>query len=112
MIDNYVPEYQEPRERWLHGYFNWTEEKDITKAERHTARDGFDAGANWAEKQRQADIQEIRYQAWKEYNERREKGYTEGQLKTFMAGMCVMWRLCKVENRPLFTYGPDSKPKE
>jgi len=50
-MTDYVEEYQEPRERWLHGYFNWTEESDITDAERHTARDGFDAGANWAERQ-------------------------------------------------------------
>ena len=50
-MTDYVEEYQEPRERWLHGYFNWTEEADITSAERHTARDGFDAGAHWAERQ-------------------------------------------------------------
>lgn len=46
--DVYDKRFEKPREQWLGGYFNWTDEKDITKAERHTARDGFDAGANWA----------------------------------------------------------------
>lgn len=111
-MDDYVEEFKEPRERWLWGYFNWTDEKDITEAERHTAQDGFDAGATWAEKQSQADKQKIRNAAWAEFEKKRDNGWTEEQQKCFMAGMCVMWRLCEFENSPLFTYGPDSKPKE
>lgn len=46
----YIDAFKDIRERWLAGYFSWTESKDITEAELHTARDGFDAGANWQEK--------------------------------------------------------------
>lgn len=55
-MEDYDERFKEPREQWLHGYFNWTEEKDITDAERHTARDGFDAGANWVTKKQKTAI--------------------------------------------------------
>lgn len=55
---------------------------------------------------------EVRQEAWAEYEDRRDrKGYTTEQLKCFMAGMAVMWRLAG-NDRPLFTYGPDGKPNE
>jgi len=54
----------------------------------------------------------IRECAWAEYEARRAKGYTEEQLKCFMSGMAVMWRLFDVGSGPLFTYGPDSRPNE
>lgn len=50
-MNDYDERFEAVREQWLRGYFNWTEEKDITEAERHTARDGFDAGANYVTKQ-------------------------------------------------------------
>lgn len=53
---------------------------------------------------------QIRKDAWAEYQKRND--WTEEQKKCFMAGMCVMWRLFGLENAPLFTYGPDSKPRE
>lgn len=51
-LDYYVDAFKEVRERWMAGYFSWTETKDITEAELHTARDGFDAGAGWKEKEK------------------------------------------------------------
>ena len=60
----------------------------------------------------QGDKQRIRNEAWAEYEKKRDNGWTEEQQKCFMAGMSVMWRLCKLEHSPLFTYGPDGKPKE
>lgn len=51
----------------------------------------------------------IRKSAWEEYQKRNH--YTDDQHATFMAGMCVMWRLMGGK-QPLFTYGPDSWPKE
>ena len=59
------------------------------------------------------ELRKIREKAWAEYENRRDnKGYTEDQLKCFLSGMAVMWRLYGLENRPLFTYGPDSRPTE
>ena len=59
------------------------------------------------------ELRKIREKAWADYEDRRDnKGYTGEQLRCFMAGMAVMWRLCGLDNRPLFTYGPDSRPVE
>lgn len=49
-METYVEKFQKAREHWIAWYFSWTEVKDVTEAELHTARDGFDAGANWQEK--------------------------------------------------------------
>jgi len=57
-----------------------------------------------------SNSKEIRKEAWAEYENRAH--WTEEQQKCFMAGMAVMWRLCSPAPGPLFTYGPDSKPKE
>lgn len=109
-MTDYVEQFQEPREAWAHGYFNWVDEDQITDAEQHTARDGFDAGATWMERQQEKQRSEIREEAWKEYLKR--SNYTPDQRKTFMAGMCVMWRLVDLDKKPLFTYGPDNCPNE
>jgi len=111
-MTEYVEEFQEPREEWLWRYFNWVDEKDIAEAEKHTARDGFDAGATWADKQRETSKQRVRNAAWAGYKHRKDCGWTEDQQKCFMAGMAVMWRLFALDNGPLFTYGEDRLPKE
>lgn len=49
--DDYDPDLRIPRSQWLAGYFSWEDEKNISDAERHTAADGFDAGANYMRKQ-------------------------------------------------------------
>lgn len=49
-MESYVEKFQKAREKWVAWYFSWTEVADVTEAELHTARDGFDAGANWQEK--------------------------------------------------------------
>jgi hypothetical protein len=55
---------------------------------------------------------EIRKQAWEELQRRVDKNWTDDQQLCFLAGMTTMWRLCRIENSPLFTYGPDSLPIE
>lgn len=51
MLDDiYNEKYKQVREQWIVNYFSWVDSKTITEAEFHTARDGFDAGANWKEK--------------------------------------------------------------
>ena len=55
---------------------------------------------------------DIRQAAWVEYQKRIEKGYTADQQACFMAGMATMWRLIGLDPHPLFTYGPDSLPRE
>ena len=44
---DYDPELRKPRTSWLAGYFGFLTTEPISDAERHTAADGFDAGANW-----------------------------------------------------------------
>jgi hypothetical protein len=52
---------------------------------------------------------EIRKKAWDEIQRR---DYTDEQHRCFMAGMFVMWRLCGLDNQPLFTFDPDGTPCE
>lgn len=57
------------------------------------------------------DHLDVRHRAWEEYKNRSH--YTDDQQKTFLAGMCVMWRLMTLAKEgPLFTYGPDGLPTE
>ena len=44
IADDYDDRFKSEREAWLAGYFSWVD--DVPDGEVHTARDGFDAGAN------------------------------------------------------------------
>jgi hypothetical protein len=65
------------------------------------------------EAQELAELTKLRKQAWDEYQKRiNEMGYTQEQQACFLSGMAVMWRLIRLDHKPLFTYGPDGLPRE
>ncbi|MGD9725932.1 MAG: hypothetical protein AB7L09_03240 [Nitrospira sp.] len=57
-------------------------------------------------------LTEIRRKAWEEATSDKRRHYSDEQRSCYMAGMFTMWRLCGLENAPLFTFGPDGLPTE
>lgn len=89
-MPDYVKEFEESRERWVHGYFNWTD--NPLDGEFHTARDGFDAGATWMQKKKTKNLKLVEAQEkHKEVMEENRIEYDSNMGKLLRAAFLTGW---------------------
>ena len=83
MSDDYDPDLKDPRNTWLRSYFGFLITKPVTDDEKHTASDGFDAGANWMRKQYEEKGISLHPNASGELHFHTGQGQPSGSVKFF-----------------------------